>query len=783
MKTIKVVFQLFIFNLFSFSIFSQSNVVFPQNYNVLWDTQSQNSSESMPCGGGDIGMNVWVENGEILLYLSRSGAFDENNVFPKFGRVRMKLLPNPFDNCTSFRQELKLEQGYVEITGKKNKQSVVVKCWVDVFRPIIHIESNSNQKFVVEAHYENWRTENREWLNKGEARASLAYRDSPMKALIKKDSIRYNEAQIEWFHRNSGETIFDFTVQSQDLESIKNKLWNPLENLTFGGIMKGTNMTPSGNKWGKYADTNFKSWGLKSAKPDFKNEITIYMHVDNSAKLEEWKKGLYSIVEDEKNNRKTAFTKTQNWWKNFWQRSYIIVNPENVDTNSKAWQVGRNYQLFRYQLGCNAYGKYPTKFNGGLFTFDPTYVDASFPFTPDHRDWGGGTFTAQNQRLIYWPMLKSGDFDMMLSQLDFYVNALKNAEHRTQYYWGHKGASFTEQLDLYGLPLATSYGWDRPSTAPKGVEWSKWLEYVWDTSLEFCYMAIEMHQYNGQEISKYIPLIKSCLLFFDEHYQYQALNRGKNALDENGKLILFPGSGAETYKMAYNPSSTIAALQTVTKALLALPTHYLNNDDRQYFEGFLTRIPPLPFRQMQGHKTIAPAEAWARISNMEIPQLYPVFPWRIYGVGKPDLEVTINTWKYGVDNDKQRGYVSWHQDAIFCANLGLTDEAKTLTIKKLENANRRYPTYWGPGHDWVPDHNWGGSGMIGLQDMLMQVDGKRILLFPAWPADWNLTFKLNAPFNTTIEGKLQNGKISALKVIPAERRKDIELMNFEIVQK
>ena len=31
----------------------------------------------MPCGGGDIGLNVWVENGDILCYMSRSGAFDK----------------------------------------------------------------------------------------------------------------------------------------------------------------------------------------------------------------------------------------------------------------------------------------------------------------------------------------------------------------------------------------------------------------------------------------------------------------------------------------------------------------------------------------------------------------------------------------------------------------------------------------------------------------------------------------------------------------------------------
>ena len=33
----------------------------PKDYE--WRTPSKNSSESMPCGGGDIGMNVWVEGG------------------------------------------------------------------------------------------------------------------------------------------------------------------------------------------------------------------------------------------------------------------------------------------------------------------------------------------------------------------------------------------------------------------------------------------------------------------------------------------------------------------------------------------------------------------------------------------------------------------------------------------------------------------------------------------------------------------------------------------------
>jgi hypothetical protein len=51
----------------------------------------------MPCGGGDIGLNVWVEKGELLFYIARSGTFDENNAMLKAGRVRVKLSPNPFD--------------------------------------------------------------------------------------------------------------------------------------------------------------------------------------------------------------------------------------------------------------------------------------------------------------------------------------------------------------------------------------------------------------------------------------------------------------------------------------------------------------------------------------------------------------------------------------------------------------------------------------------------------------------------------------------------------------
>jgi hypothetical protein len=75
------------------------------NYNINWDSQSINAGSSMPCGGGDVGLNVWVENGDLLFYIAQSGTFDENNALLKLGRVRVHLTPNPL-SADNFRQQL-----------------------------------------------------------------------------------------------------------------------------------------------------------------------------------------------------------------------------------------------------------------------------------------------------------------------------------------------------------------------------------------------------------------------------------------------------------------------------------------------------------------------------------------------------------------------------------------------------------------------------------------------------------------------------------------------------
>jgi hypothetical protein len=725
----------------------------------------------MPCGGGDIGMNVWVENGDVLIYVARSGNFNEDNALMKAGRVRIKLSPNPF-NGKAFKQELHLQEGYVTVDGENNGVKATVRIWVDVFNPIAHFNITSSRKIAVEAVYENWRYQDRVIKSRENFANSWKWA-APKNNVYKKDIIDFNGSEVLFYHHNTAETIFDATVTQQGMDGVKDQLYNPLKHLAFGGSFSGKNFSPAGTYEGKYVDTDYKGWKLKSVSSSKQHSLSLYLHTAQVENIETWKQGLTALKKSTTDN-KIAFEKTQQWWKEFWSRSFVRIDEAN--TNSKAWEVGRNFQLFRYMLACNAKGAWPTKFNGGLLTVDPVYTDTSNKLTPDYRNWGGGLHTMQNQRLVYFPTIKNGDWDLLQPQLDFYLRILKNAELRTKVYWNHGGACFTEQMENYGLPDYAEYGQKRPADFDKGVEYNAWLEYLWDTVFEFCLMMLEEERYTNKDITDRIPFIESCLQFFDEHYQWLAKQRGIKALDGNGKLILYPGSGAETFKMANNSTSTISALQTITKRLLALPEKYLTTRERMKFDSLLKRIPDINYGEYNDHVTISPAKTWERINNEESPQLYPVFPWSIYGIGKPGLDTAINTWNYDTNVIRFRSHVGWKQDNIWAARLGLTDEAWSLTSLKLQNSERRFPAFWGPGFDWVPDHNWGGSGMIGLQEMLMQVDDKRILLFPAWPKNIDVHFKLHAPYNTTVEAEWKNGKLEMLKVFPEERRKDVEVI-------
>ena len=199
-------------------------------YNVRWTTQSLNSADSMPCVGGDMGLNVWVENNELLFYIGREGCRDENGSLLKMGRVRIAISPSPFAAEAKFSQELKLPEGLVEIRAAvPGGNSATIRIWVEVDRPIVHAEIDTSEPSTVQATYENWRTKIIELPNTGKnlhrGQCLINYDNYPEKVFVYPDAFRPGDHRIRFWHRmREDKNVFHHLVRTQKLEPIKDQL-------------------------------------------------------------------------------------------------------------------------------------------------------------------------------------------------------------------------------------------------------------------------------------------------------------------------------------------------------------------------------------------------------------------------------------------------------------------------------------------------------------------------------------------------------------------------------
>ncbi len=364
--------------------------------NPIWKTQSKNASESMPCGGGDIGLNVWVEQGEVMIYLSQSGMFDENNALLKAGRLRLKLFPNPFNE--NFKQELVLKDGVVKISGGNGTLATTLTIWVDVFHPVVHVDMASGTKISTVATYESWRQEDR-LLTRKENNANSWKWYNKVSVITQKDQIGFNKNAVFFYHQNKDSSVFDATIRQEGLLAYNDQFQNPLKGKLFGGLMQGENMVPARRDSGTYAQTKFGAWQLKSKSPSNQTHLVVALNTVSNTSISAFQNKLQQLVATALANRNKLEADAKNWWKQYWNRSYVFIN-SNKGQEDENWQLSRNYQLFRYMLGCNAFGKSPTKFNGGLFTVVILFLQIVLYM--ERRITGTGVEVCTRHRINVW---------------------------------------------------------------------------------------------------------------------------------------------------------------------------------------------------------------------------------------------------------------------------------------------------------------------------------------------------------------------------------------------
>lgn len=731
-------------------------------YNVAWDSPSENSAGSMPLGNGDVGINTWVDkSGDLVLYISKTDAWDENARLCKVGRVRVKFEP-ALQVDKAFRQELKLHNGVIQIDSQIQDQPVKILIWVDSNQPMVRVDAESAVAVSCRAEVELWRLRERPFGN-DDSHSGNGINQLPSKPVVLPDVVVESKVPgVVWYHRNT-RSIYPESLEIQNLSALKGEFADPLLNRTFGASLRGSKLVQDGPK------------AVKSAKPAKRHQLTVCTLSAQTETADAW---VQKLDELDRSGWKTSFEQslktTTAWWRKYWNGSWVFVEEGGGSPASELSPITRGYLLQRFISACAGRGEFPIKFNGTIFNVEakPGANPETPDGDPDWRRWGGN-YWFQNTRLVYWPMLASGNYEMMKPMFRMYQAAIPLSTARAKAYYNLDNAAvFPETMFFWGLPNFGDWGMTN-----KGPEMSSnYIRRHFNNGIELTALMLEYYHHTKDDefVRKTLVPVAAPLISFFELYWPKR--------DADGKIIFEPSQALETYQNATNPLPDIAGLHYVLPRLLALPEKTIRKEQRDQWERMLKSLPPVPVAQVDGKTVLRPAAVFGNGANFENPELYAVFPYKLYGVGSPELQVGLDS--FGRRTHRQNK--GWCKDSMQAAALGLGDEAGKMLADRTRQINKgsRFPAFWGPNHDWVPDQDHGGNILSTLQLMLLQYDtasapkpssktAGKIFLLPAFPKTWNASFKLHAPHNTTVEAEVRDGKVTYLKVTPESRKADV----------
>lgn len=749
-------------------------------YNVIWNSPSTDASGQMPLGNGNIAAGVYaIENDALYLLLSKNDALTYNGDLFKTGRVRISFSPNPFVAGKKFKQTFDMQTGsiFIETDG------VTILVWADANRPVYHIQVESENNIDVIAKPEFWkRNDGSQWNLTSEPI------DNPTQDVL----VERNNSLI-WYYAVGDRSVYPTELKFYDVEEMQSEYPDPYRFNTFGNLLESPHL-------------KLKKGQLEGNGKLF--DIQIHAQSEQIADTEEWINKLEKQAAVKIDVKKDWIAHTK-WWSQFWNKSWITITDNTLpleereifngegykkhrEEKDKGALVAQSYNVFRYLMACQSRGQNQAKFNGGLFTQplrfgandNPwetekmTFIKETDSFkisNEDYRDWGR-RYTFQNQRLLNWPLFMSGDLELTLPFFNYYNNLLPIRKAITKAWFGHEGAYYRENIERTGGERDNGFLKNDSEFKPLKTEPGKndgngyYHSYYFTCGLETVAMMLEYANYSQDK--KFInetltPFAREILLFFDKHYER----------DENGKLKLDPAMVLETFWIAVNPAPDIAGLHYCVNGMLELNIGTKN--DRKNWKRFKNELPPVPLHDIDGKTAIAPAEEYSQNRNYENGELYPVFPFNLYGLGYGTEDIVKWTMKHRTTVSQNNS--CWTQDQIHYAYAGNAKEAQAGLINRFSHASTqcRFPLYGVRIPDSNPDFDHFGSGSIALQRMLVQETGNKIQLLPAWPSNWDVDFKLHISKQTTITGKVVNGKLLEWNISPEYRKKDVHFYDMQ----
>jgi hypothetical protein len=579
--------------------------------------------------------------------------------------------------------------------------AVAVRIWVDAAADVVWLTGEGRPGRMVEVDTVVWRTGRRQLTGQEQHCLDAG---APYPVHSEPDTVPSLPGDFVGVCHHNASSRYGDSLELQGLAGFADGPGDPLLGRTFGYVAAGRNLTKLG------------PGRLVSTAGITRFDLRVVVLTRARSTIASWQEAALAASETAaRSGPDRSWSHHLGWWKEFWQRSHL-----RLEGDETAQTITRGFALQRFLSACAGRGAYPIKFNGSLFTVDWAYPRGENPLQPDYpsehfdcdyRRWGPG-YWHQNTRLPYWVMLANGDFEMLEPFFAMYREALPLARHRVAVHCRHGGAVFPEAMTFWGGYLNHHYGW--PGQRDAGLEGhlaqNPYMRRHHSSILEVAYLALQVFRFTGNDRfleDTAVPLAVGALEY------YAARFTGKS-----GSFRIAPAQCLEQWWVAENPLPDIAGLRAVAEGLLQLGA-VAPPAVRTLAGSLLSHLPDLPMTMRAGKRFFAPAETWESVPrNRETPELYGVFPFFCCRKNSGDFAIARRTYRHRIYRDD----FGWMQDGILAALLGFADEAISSISRRLGTPPEiaRFPAFWGPNWDWIPDQDHGCVAALALQFLALR---------------------------------------------------------------
>lgn len=502
----------------------------------------------------------------------------------------------------------------------------------------------------------------------------------------------------------------------------------------------------------------------------------------------------------------------KSWWADFWSRGFVQLH----SADGVADQIEQHYTYYLYVMASSSLGKYPTKFNGMIWT---TGGDA--------RQWGSQYWGA-NQSCLYNALFPTNRWELVDPVFDMYTAMKDSSALAAEQQWGSKGIFFPETYAFNGLaPLPDDIAaemrdlyllrkpWEQMSPRfrafaqnrqPHSSRWNwqgsgKWVEGRWEPEgrgggpygpvthifsrgAKIAYQFWQRYEYTLDQAwlrERAYPIMKGVAEFYRN---YPNLKK-----EADGKYHLYHVNSNESIWGGRDPDEEISSMMGLLPATIrASEILGMDANMRPVWRDLLSNLAPLP---TSNHPDAQPPGQGSR--PYWIRALPPIV--RGNGGGRPDGN-TMPIWFFdlctlenpdqatralsdatfdgyfrdGVGPTTRIGVLS--KLGVTAAMLGRTDYVRYLLPNQIFSQES-------PALDNRMDLREGfqttsvqrlGRAADALHNALCQSVGAGpaqppvIRVFPAWPKDWDAAFNLLARGGFTVSSSIKNGQVDFVRI-------------------